>query len=380
MDASACSTRRRTSIAWESRGNQRYFYRSVRRGGRVHKEYYGRGLLAEHADLLLEDARVTRAEDAASLLVVKKEYESRNRIMIELDTACRDLTEATLRAAGFRKMANYEWRRTMRAVKPMPPIELGPLRPEWEKLSHASRVSPDGAPCATEPTQREDVLSLDTRIGQAPQIAEDPVLPHPAVSAGVSEATERAGDLGLAAERCWLNLIAGSDRASRETLARKVTAMRAEIAGPNPTPLESILAARIVATLLQIAYVEREYTESSGTTGAHANLIEKQLDAAHRRNLSAITALSKVRRSLGIVAPAQVDLPRLTLVGEHDSDSVAHTCQPSQVSPSAMSTVSGSPDASRPEVKIEDSAGATESPPGTVRSSRRSPRRSRVKK
>jgi hypothetical protein len=44
-------------VAWEERGGRRYYYRSVRRGGRVVKEYVGTGPLTEATVQLDEEDR-----------------------------------------------------------------------------------------------------------------------------------------------------------------------------------------------------------------------------------------------------------------------------------------------------------------------------------
>jgi hypothetical protein len=97
-------------MAWERRGGRRFFYRAVRRGGRVVKEYYGSGPTAEVAERLLAEARRGREAEAAAVRAERRRYEPLDRVAGELDAACRRLTEAALLAAGYRR-AHYQWRR-----------------------------------------------------------------------------------------------------------------------------------------------------------------------------------------------------------------------------------------------------------------------------
>jgi hypothetical protein len=96
-------------MAWERRGGRCFFYRSVKRGGRVLKEYYGNGPAAELAARLLAEARTARAAEAAALQAERQRDERLDRLTGDLDSACRRLAEATLLAAGFRRV-NYEWK------------------------------------------------------------------------------------------------------------------------------------------------------------------------------------------------------------------------------------------------------------------------------
>jgi hypothetical protein len=67
---------------------------------------------------------------------------------------------------------------------------------------------------------------------------------------------ERAGDLAVHAQAPWVALIAGEDEVLREAVARKAAALRAQVAGPDPAPLEALLAARVAATWLQVNHAE----------------------------------------------------------------------------------------------------------------------------
>jgi hypothetical protein len=104
------------------------------------------------------------------------------------------------------------------------------------------------------------------------------------------------GDIGAHARAAWIAHIAGDDLALAESTARAADALRAEVAGPSPTPLEALLAARIVATHLQLAYAESKGAESRDASVKQLAFAERRLMGARRRHLQAIGALATLRR------------------------------------------------------------------------------------
>jgi hypothetical protein len=86
--------------------------------------------------------------------------------------------------------------------------------------------------------------------------------------------------------------------ASKKVLERQLAAMREEIAGANPSPLERLLAERIVLTWLQIQLFEGLYAANmlKSTTIAQGNYHQKRLDQTYRRYLSAIRMLAQIRK------------------------------------------------------------------------------------
>ncbi len=112
------------------------------------------------------------------------------------------------------------------------------------------------------------------------------------------------GDLAAHARDAWIGLVAGPDLALAESLARRVAAMQAELAGPDPSPLEALLAGRIVACWLQVSYADAAAAQSGGMTIHQADHVIRRQDSAHRRYLTAVGALATVRRMLGPGATA----------------------------------------------------------------------------
>jgi hypothetical protein len=124
-----------------------------------------------------------------------------------------------------------------------------------------------------------------------------------------------AGDLAEHAQRAWVALIAGDDPVLAEAVARKAAALKAEVAGPDPSPLEALLAARVAATWLQLSHAEAVYAlQAQGLSLRLAEVALKRIDAAHRRHLAAVGALAAVRRLLPRAGQAG-GRPALAVVG-----------------------------------------------------------------
>ena len=87
------------------------------------------------------------------------------------------------------------------------------------------------------------------------------------------------------------------DPASKELLKHQLESMRIEVAGENPSPLERLLAERVVATWLQVQVFDAFYAHGmKGGTRPQDEFRQKRLDRAHRRHLSAVKTLAQVRK------------------------------------------------------------------------------------
>jgi hypothetical protein len=114
------------------------------------------------------------------------------------------------------------------------------------------------------------------------------------------EIWRRYGDLARQAEVIWLDLAAGPDLLLRESLGRKLEELRAELAGPAPSPLEKLLVCRVVAGWLQVHYADAAYAQLRGGglgPAQHASALKRQT-AAQQGYLQAIRALATVRQLL----------------------------------------------------------------------------------
>lgn len=96
-------------MAWEERGGRRYYYRKVRRGGRVFSVYEGGGLSGT-----LSEAQATREREgkAQAREALRRELAREDAIDALIDSAwavARRAEAAALEAAGYH-LHNRQWR------------------------------------------------------------------------------------------------------------------------------------------------------------------------------------------------------------------------------------------------------------------------------
>ncbi|HVK15146.1 MAG TPA: hypothetical protein VM597_40780 [Gemmataceae bacterium] len=106
------------------------------------------------------------------------------------------------------------------------------------------------------------------------------------------------GDLAGHAKSAWLDLLAGPDLALREAAERKVAELEEELAGPDPSPLERVLAQRAAACWVQVHHADALYARAAGSGVPAAGLREllARQESAHRKLLAAIKQLAVVRK------------------------------------------------------------------------------------
>src|SRR5262249_38613954 len=91
------------------------------------------------------------------------------------------------------------------------------------------------------------------------------------------------GDLAAQAEASLIVLAAGKNLLLAESLQHKLRALKDELCGEAPSPLERLLVERATATWLQVSYFDGLAAQSAGAAEARLKLIIKAQDAAHRR-------------------------------------------------------------------------------------------------
>ncbi len=104
-------------------------------------------------------------------------------------------------------------------------------------------------------------------------------------------------DLAGEVERSVIKRMTGDSPVVREALPVKLKAMREELAGPDSSPLERLLAERIVACWLQFQYADIIYAQNLGSMNmVQSDYHQRRLDRLHKRYLSSVKTLAQIRK------------------------------------------------------------------------------------
>ena len=83
---------------------------------------------------------------------------------------------------------------------------------------------------------------------------------------------------------------------AQEAMRRKIAAVRAELEGESPTPVERLLAERASLCWFMANWHESVFTNAGGWPEHQAELQQRKIDRAHARFLSAVRTLAQVRK------------------------------------------------------------------------------------
>jgi hypothetical protein len=122
-------------------------------------------------------------------------------------------------------------------------------------------------------------------------------------------------DLTKEAERAVIKRVSGADPLIEEALPVKLKAMRGELCGSNSSPLERLLAERIVACWLQLQYAEIVYAQNLDKLSIpQSEYHQRRLDKLHKRYLAAIKSLAQIRK-MGPAVQVNIAEKQINTVG-----------------------------------------------------------------
>jgi hypothetical protein len=88
----------------------------------------------------------------------------------------------------------------------------------------------------------------------------------------------------------------GKDVLGDEAIGQQLDKVRSELEGPNPTPIERLLAERASLCWFIVNWYEYVYANSSDWSIDQAEFHQRKIDKAHARFLSALRILAQVRK------------------------------------------------------------------------------------
>jgi hypothetical protein len=156
-------------MAWEQRGDRLYYYRSVRSGSRVTKEYAGGGLMGVLAEDFEAEQREQRTYEHDRRRRERTRWAELEKPARELDDLAELLIVVSLTLAGYHRHDRGEWRRrrgcggmTVEALLKPEALTDAERIPHWRRRGLAT-------PEALSPASREAVRLPPPRRCRADQ-------------------------------------------------------------------------------------------------------------------------------------------------------------------------------------------------------------------
>ena len=289
-------------MAFDRRG---YYYRSYRDGDRVHRVYLGKGLAAQLSASTIAQRWTEAAERSQACQAWELTHATAQASLDALDELADWMMQASLMAAGYHRHDRGSWRKRRMHSNT---IDNHPASaPTRDAIDHASRVSPadssqgdppppqDTPDPGNPPQTSSELRQLLDRARQGDRTA------LPALQDLLDERPQlwrHCGDVGRVAQADWIDLIAGHDLLTRQSLKRQVEQHHAELAGPEASPLERLLIERIVCCWMQVSHADSAVANLKGEsrTIAQLDLMQKRQERTQRSYLAAIKALATVRK------------------------------------------------------------------------------------
>ncbi|MBV9455449.1 MAG: hypothetical protein JOZ19_15255, partial [Rubrobacter sp.] len=250
--------------------------------GRVVREYFGAGLLGVLAARIDAEERRRREEEAKALKEAKEQLNALEEPLVELCEATEILARAALLSSGYRRYKRGEWRKK---------------RVEVPKTTKKDQDRPAQHPPSGEELEEEHRKSALEKLRKLAKMAEEG--DEKAVSAIRKTLEEHPGlakhwaDFAKVTESVLIRQLANDNPVIEEVFKHQFAAMREEVAGEDPSPLERLLAERVVATWLEVQLLQNSCTSNirGSLATSEAEYYQRHLDRAHKRHLSAIRTL-----------------------------------------------------------------------------------------
>ena len=299
-------------MPWKQRGSRRYWYRSVRVGGRVVSEYVAGGEVGgaiaffDQRDSLR--ARLARAELRGALGGI----DAAARAVRESAEATDAAVALALAARGYHRPKRGPWRKKREPERRQSQQEgddpmAGTLGGEMKFIDGTKQdalAREAGALVPADRGARKDLILRGMRKDSTPkQVAA-------AVACLRAHPLEVGTFWGSVTETTTNRLCEGRP-AFQQMLRNDADLLVRDLVGADPPPIERALAEQAAAATLHLSMVEHQYAAWRG--GAESRPLdsleqfERRVERGHRMLTAALLALARVRK-LNLPAPPNVQI------------------------------------------------------------------------
>lgn len=254
-------------MPWKQRGACRYYVKNERSGRRVVSTYIGSGpaanLVAERD--ALDQAERARAREA--LQAARAAVRAADLPVFAVLQIVNDVVARVLLARGFHKHRRQWRKRRMEIAQHTAP----PTRAEIERLIDAAMDDDAGRP---------ELAALREAMASHPDAG-------------------RHYDLAEIAATALIRAMP-SDKAHKAITQGRIIALRRELGGAHPSPLERLLIDQVVLTYIYLNQVEYQLSKLWEKSVEPATVVfwEERVARCQLRYLRAVESLARVRRLL----------------------------------------------------------------------------------
>lgn len=261
-------------MGWKIIKGRPYFYTSERHGRRVRSHYWGGGvaavLIAAERGLDRRDREEDRARRRALRAAILAEERRADEAFALVERAFR----SAMGAMGYHRPGRGPWRKR-RMVNHVPRVVAADER----------RETPGGITSEMRLADGGDAAALNRMTARF------------ADGAKGSAFAGMIGSPGWYAEEAMLKVFAGDSRVGAAAGRRKLDDMRRELAGPDAPPLERMLADRVAYCWFRLYQLEADAARPDvELTISQSEFLQRRIDLAHRRHLTAVKALAVVHK------------------------------------------------------------------------------------
>lgn len=271
-------------MAWETRGNNRYYYRKKRQGNTVRSVYLGAGELAEAIAALDTYEQQDRGFE-------QLRWHAERDAIDQVDDALQELAELNRAVVGLAYVA-CDWYQHKR---------------QWRKrgMAHTELTETKGSLELT----RDELFNLFKAVDKAKPKKAD-VAKFRKVLAVDSDAWRIGGDLNRHTREVLIENAAGKSVSIRLSLNRGVEQVKAALGYDTAPPLEQLLIDQVALAWLRHNYIEYQYQRQQveSMTLALAAYWERKLSQSQSRFLRACETLARVRKTNIAIQLTQVNL------------------------------------------------------------------------
>jgi hypothetical protein len=260
------------------RNGRVYSYKTSRVGGRVVCHYQGAGefaFLMDQADKLIKATRRSEALRERADLEALDDIESS---LVGWVAVFDVFVDSALTRAGWHRPGRHSWRirRHMSKQTPVPNPNAGTAK------NHPARMTESQIRQLVECAREGD----ESAMAALRRLLDEKEPPF------------HFEDVASEAENAVAQMLYRTDLVGQEVVRREIRSMTSRLSGPNPSPIEGLLARRAALCWIIVCRFETVFAWAmkEGITPARSEHYQKRIDRAHRRLLSALRTLASVRR------------------------------------------------------------------------------------